>query len=194
MYMYMYDVLKIRAMWLAEISRDGNPRLQKKKSLPGGAALTAMLWAGGTHFIKQLFNFNTSKWLPAKDIHLVPSCIRPLFVRLFQRDISRLHHTISSSFPELFNLDVLFQHVSPLEDLPTRPFSPSCVFVDKDTEVSSLSSKSFYLLFNQNINDNSSPTLTPWHDRVRLLFVFSLHPLESNLPAANIKERRGRSI
>ena len=37
MYMYMYDVglLKIRAIWLAEISRDGNPRLQKKKSRPG---------------------------------------------------------------------------------------------------------------------------------------------------------------
>ena len=43
--MYMYDVLKIRAIWLAEISRDGNPRLQKKKSRPGGiseAAVTAV--------------------------------------------------------------------------------------------------------------------------------------------------------
>ena len=33
--MYMYDVLKIRAIWLAEISRNGNPRLQKIKSPPG---------------------------------------------------------------------------------------------------------------------------------------------------------------
>ena len=39
--------------------------------------------------------------------------------------------------------------------------------------MSSLSSKSLYLLFNQNINDNSSPTLTPWHDRG--YFPSSLH-------------------
>ena len=42
MYMYMYNVLiKIRAIWLAEISRDGNPRLQKIKSRPG-AELSGM--------------------------------------------------------------------------------------------------------------------------------------------------------
>ena len=40
--MLMIDLrhLKICAIWLAEISRDGNPRLQKKKSLPAYTCIT----------------------------------------------------------------------------------------------------------------------------------------------------------
>ena len=142
--------------------------------LPGGATFTARLWAGGTHFIKQLLNFNTSKRLPAKDIHLVPSRIRPLFCSSFSTGyLSPAPHHI------IFLPGTLQSRRSFSTCLTTRrsshppPFSPSCVFVDKDTEVSSLSSKSRYLLFNQNINDNSSPTLTPWHDRG--YFPSSLH-------------------
>ena len=66
MYMYMYDVLKIRAIWLAEISRDGNPRLQKKK-LPAGQpaaqpAMPASSKALLASTLREYYKYHSSAW------------------------------------------------------------------------------------------------------------------------------------
>ena len=64
-----YDVLKIRAIWLAEILGDGNPRLQKKKSRP----VMIISWKTGTFLCSVYYctfsetdtnNFTSSKTIP----------------------------------------------------------------------------------------------------------------------------------
>ena len=147
------------------------------ENFPGGAGFCARLWTGGVKFVRDLLTPDFSTWLPAEDLHLSSPTLRPPSLRLLRQHLSRLHRSISSSFPALFN-DTDFVSLQDISSSP--PVPPGGIFVEKDTDIGTLSTKAIYCIFNYSLNPELRPILTPWHG-MGFFPAVTARPMESDI-------------